>query len=428
MKVSVTDSFVFQTQELPQKLSQTSEGSLTGYWLCEFFPVGHNRYGEQFYIGLLQGQVVFSGQQISWEALIKALQRYVPRLRSEAAKHAISIVRQRLQPKQQNPQSGELLALFAQLYQANVISHQEVIEALRLKILSDFDTCLFKYAGKAQFIPFPQLDNEVPIAGFDLQKLLSEAEQRQVWWSRLQPQISSMNCVPVLNQRAVEAANLTPKQKQRLEVLTANGKTLDEIAFAFAQDSLEIAEVFARLVKDGLITLTSSFAAREFSGATHQDPVPQNFSSKILVVDDSPLLLKQFANLVRRWGYQVKTSTNPETVVELMLQIHPAIVFLDVNMPGVSGFDLVKQIRRCPEFEKIPLIILTAEKTLTNNWRARWSGCRFLTKPLAPDEVSQFQVELHMLLEELLSLPAAHQVKYPSRQDDSQYQLRNSSV
>ncbi|MCG8362671.1 MAG: hypothetical protein MJA27_04965, partial [Pseudanabaenales cyanobacterium] len=42
--------------------------------------------------------------------------------------------------------------------------------------------------------------------------------------------------------------------------------------------------------------------------------------------------------------------------------------------------------------------------TLSNNWRAQWSGCQFLTKPLTPKEVPDFQVELRMLLEELAPL------------------------
>ncbi|WAL61900.1 response regulator [Thermocoleostomius sinensis] len=421
MDIPVTDRFAFQAQELPQKLNQVLEETLTGYWRCELLRFDRKRRIEPFYVGLLKGRVVCSGQQISWQTLLEVLQRYIPRFRNEAV-HSLLAVRQELSLTSQSTKPTGLPELFEECYRLNLISPQEVSEAMRLKILADFDTYLFDYPGQAQFIPSFHLGDQVPIAGFNLRELLIEAKQRQVWWNKLQTQIPSMSCVPVLNQRAVQASNLTPEQKQRLESLTSMGKSLDELAIAFAQDSLEIAKVFAKLMSEGLLTLTSSTHSSKVPPAVHSRATPE-----ILVVDDSPLLLKQFENLVTRWGYQVNTSINPETVIEKMLDIHPAIVFLDINMPGISGFDLVKQIRRCPEFTTIPLIILTAEKTLTNNWRARWSGCRFLSKPLAASEVSQFQMELRLLLEEMVPLPASGFTR-PAYQSENHYQLRDSSV
>lgn len=423
MEIPVADRFTFRAQELPQKLSQALEETLTGYWLCEFLMLDRNRRVEPCYIGLSKGRIIFSGQQLCWQTLLKTLQRYIPRLRSDAAKQAIYTVQQQFSSMPQASQPVGLLELFDECYRLSLMSPEEVKEAFRLKILSDFDTYLFNYPGKAQFLPSFQLADQTPIIGFDLEELLFEAKQRQTWWNMLQSQIPSMSCIPVLNQQAIRASNLTLEQKQRLELLAANGKTLDEIAFGLAQDSLEVAKFFAKLKNEGLLTLTSSVVPQVVNVSAHQSFIPE-----IFVVDDSPLLLKQFENLVTRWGYQVRTSANPQTVVETMLRINPAIVFLDVNMPGISGFDLVKQIRRCPEFATLPLIILTAEKTLTNNWRARWSGCRFLTKPLQTSEVSQFQMELRLLLEDMVPLHPSHQPKLRTYQGESHYQLRDISV
>lgn len=421
MEIPVSDRFAFRVRELPQKLSRASEDILTGYWLCEFLiPDRHHRV-EPFYLGLSKGHVVFSGQQVSWEALVKTFQRYIPRLRSDAANLSMLAASQRWR-------STRLLDLFDECYRSNLISPQEVTQALRLKILSDFDTYLFSYSGQAQFIPSFQLGEQVPIAGFDLQELLSEAQQRQFWWNKLQAQIPSMSCIPVLNRSAVQASDLSSAQKHRLEVLASQGKTLDEIAFVFAQDSLEIAKFFAKLISQGFITLTSSVVPQLLSASARQNLASEIVAPNIFVVDDSPLLLRQFQNLVTRWGYQVNTASDPVIVIETMLRVNPSIAFLDINMPGISGFDLVKQIRRCPEFATIPLIILTAEKTLTNNWRARWSGCRFLTKPLTPIEVPQFQTELRGLLEEMVPLHSAHRQKQVSHLDERHFQLSDNSV
>ncbi|MCY7337001.1 MAG: response regulator, partial [Chamaesiphon sp.] len=85
-----------------------------------------------------------------------------------------------------------------------------------------------------------------------------------------------------------------------------------------------------------------------------------------------------------------------------IVELEPAAIFIDINMPGISGFELVKQIRIQPQLATIPLVILTGEQKLSNRWRAQWSGCDFLTKPLASADVEGFQVRLEELLVKLV--------------------------
>jgi DNA-binding response OmpR family regulator len=100
----------------------------------------------------------------------------------------------------------------------------------------------------------------------------------------------------------------------------------------------------------------------------------------------------------------VRAFNNPSIALQTLSSSNPAVIFLDINMPEISGFDLIKQIRRQPALSTVPLVMLTAEKTLSNNWRSRLSGCRFLSKPLTVDEIPHFQMELRMLLAEFIPL------------------------
>jgi CheY-like chemotaxis protein len=111
--------------------------------------------------------------------------------------------------------------------------------------------------------------------------------------------------------------------------------------------------------------------------------------------------LKQFRALVESWGYQVETCSQALTAVETMMQHQPAAVFLDINMPGTSGFELIKQIRRQSQLAEVPLVLLTAEKTVSNQWRAQWASCKFLAKPRSTEEIASFKIELQTLLQEL---------------------------
>ena len=58
-------------------------------------------------------------------------------------------------------------------------------------------------------------------------------------------------------------------------------------------------------------------------------------------------------------------------------------------MPDITGFDLVKQIPSSTSISFSSHHHVTAEPTLTNNWKARWSGCQFLNKPLTPQDVPE---------------------------------------
>ena len=403
MAIPAVHGFSFQAQELIQKLRQTSRLMLTGYWHCDFSAFSSSNNESLWYLALSQGRVIFSGsQQLSWAALFQVFQRYSLHFRSDDVKQSVASLDQQIVLDRSVSQSMLVPHLLNELHKLNLISPPQVERALRLKVLADCDTYLFDRPGYAQFLPMPQLPNQSPIAGFEIEGLLSEAIERHAWWHKLQTQIPSMNSIPVLNREAMSASNLTIEQRQRLELLISSGKTLNDIAFVSAQDTLEIAKVFAKLSNQGLVRFKSS-----------REPV----TPEIIVVDDSPVLLKQFERLVSSWGYIVKSFSHPTEALQALPRSQPALIFLDINMPDVTGFDLVKQIRRCPDMDSVPLVMLTAERTLSNNWRARWSGCKFLTKPLDPNEVPQFQMELRLLLAELAPLQSLdsyeHTPSYP---------------
>lgn len=412
MAIPAIHRFSFQAQELIQKLRQTSRLMLTGYWHCKFPASDSSSDSRSWYLALSQGRVIFSGtQQPSWTDLTQVLQRYVPQLRSEDAVQSLARLGQWFGADHYAPRSLPFPHLLNELYKLDLITPPQVERALRLKILADCDTYLFERSGHAEFLPLPQLHSQSLLPGLAIEELLSEAMERQSWWSRLRTQIPSMGSMPVLNRGAVTDSHFTIEQKQRLEALVASGKTLDNIAFVSAQDDLEIAKVFAKLINQGVISLrTTPLSEPEVVLETAPEAAPA--TPEIVVVDDSPVLLRQFESLVAGWGYVVKSFSNPiDALQTLSSKSQPTLIFLDINMPDVTGFDLVKQIRRFPDLDSVPLVMLTAERTLSNNWRARWSGCKFLTKPLTPSEVPQFQMELRMLLAELAPLQSFNPVK-----------------
>ena len=130
-----------------------------------------------------------------------------------------------------------------------------------------------------------------------------------------------------------------------------------------------------------------------------------------MAIDDSPLMLTQFDRLVSAMGYSVVVCQEAEKAIETMLRVKPAAVFIDLNMPGISGFKLIEKIRKQPQLSNIPIAILTGEQKVANRWRAQWSGCEFLTKPLTTGAAHDFQVQLEELLPKLLKTSTALKTK-----------------
>jgi len=108
--------------------------------------------------------------------------------------------------------------------------------------------------------------------------------------------------------------------------------------------------------------------------------------------------------LLLSWGYQVDFTDDAESATSKILDYKPTIVLIDINMPGLNGFDLIKQIRRQRELSSLSLVLVTAENSMTNSFRARWANCRFLAKPHSTSDTAKFRDELRNLLRELAPL------------------------
>lgn len=110
--------------------------------------------------------------------------------------------------------------------------------------------------------------------------------------------------------------------------------------------------------------------------------------SKILLVEDDQVLLKMYQDKFTLEGFEVLTAIDGQGGLLKMRQDCPDIVLLDLLMPKVSGFELLKEAKDDPEVNHIPIIILTNiiadAQDLVKNWGADY----FLLKAnTTPEEV-----------------------------------------
>ncbi|KUK03862.1 MAG: Response regulator receiver protein [Thermotoga sp. 50_1627] len=105
----------------------------------------------------------------------------------------------------------------------------------------------------------------------------------------------------------------------------------------------------------------------------------------MLVVDDSDVLRKIVSFNLTKEGYVVEEARDGVEGLEKMKSNKPDLVILDVMMPHLNGFEVLKRMRADPELLNIPVIILTAKGGENDAKMALQSGANgFLTKPFSP--------------------------------------------
>jgi len=123
-------------------------------------------------------------------------------------------------------------------------------------------------------------------------------------------------------------------------------------------------------------------------------------NAKILIVDDLDVNIQVLHDFLKIQGYEnIKSTTDPRNVVELVFDYNPDIILLDLAMPYMSGFDVMNQLKTIiPPSVYLPILVLTADITIDAKRKALLSGaCDFLAKPFDLIEL-QARVNTHLLI------------------------------
>jgi CheY-like chemotaxis protein len=109
----------------------------------------------------------------------------------------------------------------------------------------------------------------------------------------------------------------------------------------------------------------------------------------ILVVDDDVNLLQMVRLMLERVGHTVETARDGEKGITLAGQSQPDLAIIDVMMPELSGYDVVRRMREDPKTARIPIVILTARSQPMDKHMALEAGANsFLSKPVSSQELA----------------------------------------
>jgi CheY-like chemotaxis protein len=108
----------------------------------------------------------------------------------------------------------------------------------------------------------------------------------------------------------------------------------------------------------------------------------------ILVVEDNPDNMYVLDHLLTRKGYTVRQVTRGDEAIAQIERHQPALVLLDMQMPGMDGYSVVRELRRRAGLADLPVIAVTANSMPGDREQTLDAGCTdYIAKPISPREL-----------------------------------------
>lgn len=109
----------------------------------------------------------------------------------------------------------------------------------------------------------------------------------------------------------------------------------------------------------------------------------------VLLAEDEPNIVESLSFLLERAGFQINVATDGLQAVKSALELQPSVVVLDLMLPELDGYEVLRQLRADPRGEKLPVLMLTAKGQRIDRETALECGADlFMTKPFANAEIT----------------------------------------
>lgn len=103
----------------------------------------------------------------------------------------------------------------------------------------------------------------------------------------------------------------------------------------------------------------------------------------ILVVDDNPMNAKLARAVLLGAGHEVVIAADAGEALQLIARSPPGLILMDIQLPGMDGLELTRQLKADPATAAIPIVALTAYAMRGDDERARLAGCDdYISKPI----------------------------------------------
>jgi two-component system, chemotaxis family, response regulator PixG len=297
--------------------------------------------------------------------------------------------------------------LLAQLLGKGLLNKQQLVDLMSNTAVEIFFDLIqwCKLNGDSlsyQLVPnTPDAKLTLPLPLLEIAPILRRSIQEWQEWQRQGLTSYSPNLFPIIEQEEKLKKLLSTIDYQNLTSAIDGTQTLRNLAAKQNRNILNLTQYLLPLVKTGAIVLspkpkempttaeTETEADREsHASATHNSPSQPPKTPLVACIDDSPSIHQSMEKIVRERGYRYLSIQEPLVALLTAIKFKPDLIFLDLLMPVVNGYEVCAQIRKAPSLRDMPVIILTGRDGLVDRMRAKIAGSTdFLPKPVESEAV-----------------------------------------
>ena len=112
--------------------------------------------------------------------------------------------------------------------------------------------------------------------------------------------------------------------------------------------------------------------------------------SYAMVIDDNKQMADALVQMLNLWDIPTRIALSPSAAMAILVEATPQVVFLDINMPGVDGFEVLGYLKREPRLAGVPVIIVTSDDQPETSRRALAGGAAaVIIKPVMIDVLEE---------------------------------------
>ena len=115
-----------------------------------------------------------------------------------------------------------------------------------------------------------------------------------------------------------------------------------------------------------------------------------NKRAKILVIDDEEPIRRFLQAVLSKAGHTVLAVEDGEQGIAVAEESRPDIIFMDITMPGMSGYEATEQLKKNPDLKEIPVVFLSGKSVAEDGGRAfAHGGLTYVKKPISPQQITE---------------------------------------
>ncbi len=288
------------------------------------------------------------------------------------------------------------------LLQRNLVEPETITELISSKIKEAFFDIFQRQQTdtlelEAEEIPLSSLLEQSTNKSFiylDLGRVFAQGEQQWLAWKNSGFIDVNPNSAPQIISQEQLKESVPPVVYQNFIKLLDGRRTLRDLAVGMNKDLLLLTKSIYPYVQKQLLQLVEVPDLRLIKNTTNSEKnllkQQKNTSNKPLIacIDDSPQICQIMNQIITQADYRFLGIQQPIQAVPSLINANPKMIFLDIGMPILNGYEVCTQIRRVSKLQEVPIIMLTGNDGVFDRVKAKVCGAsEFLSKPIEVEKI-----------------------------------------